>query len=284
MKNFCTFLFSLTLCACISQERRVDMNNLNELSKSFFINNFKSIDLSGLSEAEKCILLETVKNDMDQLNDLTASTVQSFSIRNFYLRFSQLHFSFVFDSKDGQIYFLALPELHRWINDVKSHYTAMNDSIYQLKEKNSLRLLNTPLLDIIFTNDSFRIDPHSSNAFQRKYKLASGLSRESFRMLYHHEVPSYEVFSLIEEKTKEEIVSKSSAEDLASLIREATRHNIAVETFYLDGIGFVAFKYSVNERVSKIGIDVYFLPAVQRKRYVRFEADTKYVECMREQK
>jgi len=255
-------------------------SHFNESAKEFFVTNFHSLDLSPLSEPDKCVLLNTVANDLGNLNDLRMTIIgDGFLIRNYHEKYLDFHFSFVFDNNSDKFYFISLPQLVDFKTNVMKYYDQINDSTYTIKDPSWLIKLNTSLFDKLFSNDRFLIGVGNDD-FTRVFDLASAMLSEMFRDLYQRKISVGEFSGKVEDNYNRKTISKNDLNMINDLIEPMfTEDNYRVQVFSLKEVGYVLFVYFMDQSQLKIQVDSYLIPN-ERRRMVYRQVDTKYRECI----
>lgn len=156
MKDSMLARFAIVLIfivGCSHDKVRSDRGRYNQLASVAFVDNFEKYDFGTLSGSEKCILKETIANDLDEMNDWRTVTIENrFQVRTYHTQYLDLDFAFV---KCGDRFnFITLPDVVSYIYDLRYHYKEEGDGgDWILKDSSAVYTINSTLLNE-FLNDS----------------------------------------------------------------------------------------------------------------------------------
>jgi hypothetical protein len=275
----CVMLMLISVIA-MTQPKMLNSKRFNEKAKEFFITNLHSLDLSPLSEPDKCVLLKTVSNELETLNDVTMTIIaDDFVVRNYHEKYLDLHFSLAFDQISERFYFISLPQFEDFKMNVTKYYDQINDTTYRLKDPSGIMKLNTSLFDKLFSNDRFIVNLGNDD-FSKAFDLASAMLSEMFRDLYQRKISVGEFSGALQDKYNGKGISKNDLNMVNELIQPMfTENNYRVQVFFWKEVGYVLFVYFMDQSQLKIKVDSYLIPN-ERRRMVYRQVDTKYRECI----
>jgi hypothetical protein len=273
--------YIIFILGCSMKQSADSYQNFNKEARQTFLKEFNSYDLTPLIGSERCILKETIENDLDEINNWKVSVIKdTFAVRSYNGGYLQLDFSFILDKTSGKYYFLWIPSLKERLFDFRVHYKEKNDTTYVLKDSVYAIKMHTPLLDKFFTHPIFHIDSNE-NDFFKKYSIARHLMEEAFGEIYKYELDGGVLIGKMKSLLEKKVISNSAYNFINDKFNKpiSTIDNYQLETFYFDYAGYILLTYTVDSSTNFLKVNTYYIPNKERPLSVRWIA-TNYRECL----
>lgn len=264
------------IVGCSHDKVRSDRGRYNQLASVAFVDNFEKYDFGTLSGSEKCILKETIANDLDELNDWRFVEVDNrFRIRTYHAPYLDLDFAFV---KHGDRFsFITLPDVVKYIYGIRHRYKEQHNK-WVLKDSSAVFTLNSVLLDNFLNDNAIAIKELSP--FE-KATLLNRLLPEIFSSPFFRPISRFEFKDMIDAQINAGEMTNYDYEKIRGLIDHA--HPSVVELcniFFMERVGWVLLNYpDKNLEENKVKVDAYFIVFRERVIITRADENTKYIRC-----
>lgn len=240
----CIFLF----VGC-SRQTEINSAQFNDEARNFFAYHFDSLDLSPLTEYEKCRLREAVRLDLDSLDDFSFNVLDDrYLIKTYFEYDEEIRFSIVKDLKNGTFYFLCIPHFHKLLYVGAYHESKENK--YGLKIARKTIKVNAPLYNSLI--DTHVPDPRRPEfswrlirATMPEFPAGGNISVEDFKTKIQRE---YDLG----------LIAESSLKKLTDILDSTGYGN--QEIVFIERIGYLIL---VFDKV-KDDVSFYFFPEENR--------------------
>lgn len=262
---------------CSHNEVRSERGRFNQLAAVTFSDNSEKYDLGSLHDFEKCILHETIANDLDKMNDWRTVTIENrFQVRTYHTPYLDLDFAFV---KYGDRFsFITLPDVVKHIYDIRDHYQeAGNDWI--LKDSSAVYTINSTLLNG-FLNDS--IAAIKKRSVFEKATLLNRLLPEIFYSPFFRSISLYQFKDMLDEQINAGEMKNDDYNKIRKLIEPVHPSVVNLSCiFFLERVGWILLNYpEENLEGNKVKVDAYFIAVRKRSSIVHGEEHIKYFNCL----
>lgn len=270
------YLFTCFIIIGCVGDKNSDFDGFNYLACEAALRDFDEYDLGALSDSERCILKETIANDLDKLNDWRFVEVDNrFRIRTYHAPYLDLDFAFV---KHGdQFSFITLPDIVKYIYGIRHRYKEQHNK-WVLKDSSAVFTLNSVLLDNFLNDNAIAIKERSS--FE-KATLLNRLLPEIFSSPFFRPISRFEFKDMIDAQINAGEMTNYDYEKIRGLIDHA--HPSTVELcsiFFMERVGWVLLNYpDKNLEENKVKVDAYFIVFRERVIITRADENTKYIRC-----
>lgn len=287
-----TITFVICLTSCLPNERNNGSAKFNDDAKEFFIKNASSLDLSVLTEEEKCVLSKSIENDLDDLNDWKMALVKdNLVVRRYVEPYTNLNFSFVRDKSLNKLYFASF--LDYWsiiFTPERKYYEKRNDTLLVFVDELKILRLNAPTFDTLLKSKEFQVDPNNPRDFYIKANFASRFLGELDQGLLHNKCSLDDLYGYAEKSLGAGHMKKDLSVQIQRLVRKGLDTGAyLVETHYFDFAGYLLVLYSKDgyskhRTNDQLKVEFFWVPFPQR-RVVGwgFDRPTEYYECFRSQ-
>ena len=226
-------------------------NRFNSEAKTFFLENVHTFDLFPMSERERCVLTEGVRDHLDSINNEKLTVLDSFYIRSYEFRDLGIFFSFI---KKGQnFHFIHWPLFYKFASN---DFFIFKDSIGEpVKSDYSISKINSHLVNGFFKDEVF-----TNVAPKEQYQLGIKLLLKVFPALSSFKpVGEFELWLDKQPQTHREAI-KQIIDPIMN-----RKQSITGDKDYLiskiEYIGYVFYDFHmIDEATPDIELDVYFLP------------------------
>lgn len=262
---------------CSHNEVRSDRVRFNQLAAVTFSDNSEKYDFGSLYDFEKCILNETIANDLDEMNDWRTVTIENrFQVRTYHTPYLDLDFAFV---KCGDRFsFITLPDVVKHIYGVRYYYKEEGDD-WILKDSSAVYTINSTLLNE-FLNDS--ISAIKKRSVFEKATLLNRLLPEIFYSPFLRPVSLYQFKDMIDAQINAGEMKNDDYNKIRKLI-EPVHPSVSKLCciFFMERVGWVLLNYpEENIATGKMKVDAYFIAIRKRGIIVHGEERTKYLKCL----
>lgn len=284
MKRIILFVFiGLSFTTCSSQTSIPSSKEFNKEAKEFFIDQYELFDLSPLDTSEKCILKNTILNDLDQMDNGSVTIFEDrYVIKNYFDTYLRLRFNFVKDILTNRFYFISLPQFDRMLYNVKVNYDEFPNGIYKLKAPREAIRINTSLIDAFFNDgDSFH-DTAENTGLNSKFESAAKLIDKIFPDLATSNTMVSNFNSQMHDEYDLGRISESAFNQIMKLLEPLSLNvNCRIEAYLIDKSGFLLFIYSTDSQSSKMKIASYFVPEPEGLYISGFNDENRYKDCLK---
>lgn len=274
--RFVVLILIVVSVGCSHNEIRSDRSRFNQLASVTFSNNSENYDLGALYDFEKCILRETIANDLDKMNDWRTVTIENrFQVRTYHASYLDLDFAFV---KCGDRFsFITLPDVVKHIYGVRYHYKEVGDD-WILKDSSAMYTINSTLLNE-FLNDS--ISAIKNRSVFEKATLLNRLLPEIFYSPFFRPISRFEFKDMIDAQINAGEMTNYDYEKIRELIDHARPSVVELcSIFFMERVGWVLLNYpDKNLEENKVKVDAYFIVFRERVIITRVDENTKYIKC-----
>lgn len=275
--RFVVFILIVVSVGCSHNEIRSDRSRFNQLASVTFSNNSENYDLGALYDFEKCILRETIANDLDKMNDWRTVTIENrFQVRTYHASYLDLDFAFV---KCGDRFsFITLPDVVKHVYDVRNHYIEADDG-WILKDSSAVYTINSILLNE-FLNDSISVIKERS-VFE-KATLLNRLLPEIFYSPFFRPISLYQFKDMLDAKINSGEMKNDDYNKVRKLIEPVHPSVVNLSCiFFLERVGWILLNYpEENLEGNKVKVDAYFIAVRKRSIVVHGEEHVKYLNCL----
>jgi len=274
--------FAIACSNCMYAQIETNSNRFNKTAAKTILSKFEGYDLKPFDETERCILKKVIQNDLDKLNNFrTVLLNDRFFIKNYSENYLGVEFSFVEDIINHRYYFVCVPSLFKFIDNLSFLYEEKNDTLFVLKGGEGFQKLATPLLDSLFLNEGFKVTTSDEREIYKQLKAAQVTTYEVLHSVYNEEPINFHVE--MENQMKSGLISTSDYDRITKLYNLHLEENYLVDVCKLDYAGYIMFVYSFNKSASDhVKVDVYFLPKKARNRISHAVKSNYWKECSRE--
>jgi hypothetical protein len=275
----CIILLGTILSCSIQRAENTHSSQLfNREARESYMKVYLNKEFFPLNVKEKCILDETVTNDLERLNSLTRTEfMDSLEVRNFYDHFIGWPFSFIRNNSDGRMYFVFFADLPHFIYTLDEHYSKVTDSTYALKNPLQAVRMNCGDCIDLFSHPMFIIKSDQEKEFFAKVQLGHSLLKELDQGLYFRKVDNVTVQDYLKKALDDGLMVGKDYNLLNALLNGSFGRREST-CFLVEGVGYVIYTFSHDERNEGIKFDPYFLPFINRTLITRSVAP-RHIKC-----
>lgn len=208
------------------------------------------MDLFPLTEYEKCNLRETVKFDLDSLDNFSFDVLNDrYLIKTYSQPYLEMRFSIVKDLTSGTFYLLFIPHFYKILYDTEMYYEH-KDNNYKLKIPRETLKVKAPLYDGF-------IKMHVPD--QRSAQFSWRLIRAAMPELpVGGNISVNDFTTKIKKEYEKGLIAESSLKELTDILDSTGYGN--QEIVFIERIGYLILVF--NE--VKDDVSFYFLPELER--------------------
>jgi hypothetical protein len=274
--RFYLFLI-LTIIGCSPDTKNIELDHFNDLAGEFVLRNFEEYDLGYLEDFERCILKETIANDLDELNDWRTVTIDDkFQVRNYHAQYLDLDFAII---RCGEHFSLVtLPDVANFVYDIRRYYQEQGEG-WILKDSSAVFSINSDLLNQFLNDSTSAIKEQSS---LEKAMLLNRLIPEIFYSPFFRSISLYQFKDMIDEQINTGEIRNDDYSKVRKLIESIHPSVVNLCTvFFMERVGWVLLNYpEENLEGNKVNVDAYFIAVRKRNSIVHGEEHIKYSNCL----
>lgn len=278
------------IVACVSQEIGSQLRRFENEAAIKVTKNFSTYDLVPLTPSEKCVLEQSILNDLPIMGDRRIAVVDNtFIVKAYREQYLDLNFGIVKVDGEEQFYLLSIPDLPRHIWDAATLHEIVNDTSYALLGAVTPRKLKTSLITDFFRRPEFKGRSGDDGDAALKRRNAAMIMAEIYAPFYLNYDPFY-VNSISVHRFKEIIdndvklnrMTNEERYQLAPLVDDALfKIDRETEIFSIYDVGYLIFEYKTDSSSGDLEFNAYILPKRKRHGLSRFEKQTDFVDCLR---
>jgi hypothetical protein len=272
-------LLTILLFVCCEGNKHESLpkeKEFNAQAKAAYFENCESL-ITQVSQKQKCVLRETISNDLDKINNVAIVLVtETFALRRYEDLYINRPFTFIQDRTNGQFYFLYFPLIERYIYELEEFYRASQDGTFGLSSESVVRIECFGCASII-QHEVFKPKDHSDRSFFESVRLANSLFEEAFRPLYEASIDPHYVRKYINELSANALIDEQSAK-LGQRLADNYSLDKRIECFYIEGVGYIIFNFSKNEN-GGLRFDSYLIPLAKRKHRITRSVSPRHTVC-----